>query len=73
MGLDTTQRQKTDYFLGVEVEHTAMKGEQTLFVVGVKEVKDIVERALKHGVRHLYFGTSPVSYTHLTLPTTPYV
>jgi len=58
MGLDTTQRQKTDYFIGIEVENTAMKGEQTLFIVGVKEVKDIVERALKHGVRHLYFGTS---------------
>ena len=58
MGLDTKQRQKTDYFIGTEIEHTAMLGEKTLFVVGVKPVNDIVERALAHGIRHLYFGTS---------------
>ena len=58
MGLDTKQRQKTDYFIGTEIEHTAMLGEQTLFIVGIKPVNDIVERALAHGIRHLYFGTS---------------
>ena len=58
MGLDTHERQKTDYFIGTEVEQTTMYGEKTLFVVGVKEVNDIVERALAHGIRHLYFGTS---------------
>jgi len=58
MGLDTQERQKTDYFIGTEVEHTAMYGEKTLFIVGVKEVNEIVEHALAHGIRHLYFGTS---------------
>ena len=58
MGLDTHERQKTDYFIGTEVEHTAMYGEKTLFIVGVKEVNEIVEHALAHGIRHLYFGTS---------------
>ena len=58
MGLNTEQRQQTDYFIGTEIEHTAMLGERTLFVVGVKPVNDIVERALAHGIRHLYFGTS---------------
>ena len=58
MGLNTEQRLKTDYFVGTEIEDTAMLGEKTLFVVGVKPVNDIVERALAHGIRHLYFGTS---------------
>ena len=58
MGLNTEQRQQTDYFIGTEIEHTAMLGERTLFVVGIKPVNDIVERALAHGIRHLYFGTS---------------
>ena len=58
MGLNTHERQKTDYFIGTEVENTAMKGEKTLFIVGVKEVNEIVEHALAHGIRHLYFGTS---------------
>ena len=58
MGLNTHERLKTDYFIGTEVEHTAMKGEKTLFIVGIKEVNEIVEHALAHGIRHLYFGTS---------------
>lgn len=58
MGLDTHERQKTDFFVGTEVEHTAMYGEKTLFIVGVHETHEIIKRALNHGVRHLYFGTS---------------
>jgi hypothetical protein len=58
MGLDTQARQKTDFFIGTEVEHTAMYGEKTLFIVGVHETHEIIKRALNHGVRHLYFGTS---------------
>jgi hypothetical protein len=58
MGLDTHERQKTDFFIGIEVEHTAMYGEKTLFIVGVHETHEIIKRALAHGVRHLYFGTS---------------
>jgi hypothetical protein len=58
MGLDTHERQKTDFFVGTEVEHTAMYGEKTLFIVGVHETHEIIKRALANGVRHLYFGTS---------------
>lgn len=58
MGLDTHERQKTDYFIGIEVENTAMKGEKTLFIVGVKETHEIIKHALANGVRHLHFGTS---------------
>ena len=36
MGLNTEQRLKTDYFIGTEIEHTAMLGEKTLFVVGIR-------------------------------------
>ena len=58
MGLNTHERQKTDFFVGTEVERTAMYGEKTLFIVGVHETHEIIKRALNHGVRHLYFGTS---------------
>ena len=58
MGLDTQARQKTDFFIGTEVEHTAMYGEKTLFIVGVHETHEIIKHALSNGVRHLYFGTS---------------
>jgi len=58
MGLDTDKRQEVVYFTGTEVEHTAMYGERTLFVVGVQPVAEIQKRADAHGIKHLYFGTS---------------
>ena len=65
MAIDTSGRQQVDYFVGIEVENTAMKGEKTLFVVGVKPVDEIVALAEKHSVKHLYFGTSQ-SFNPLT-------
>jgi len=58
MGLDTNKRQEVVYFTGTEVENTAMKGERTLFVVGVQPCNEIQKRADAHGIKHLYFGTS---------------
>ena len=58
MGLDTNKRQEVVYFTGTEVEHTAMYGERTLFVVGVQPCNEIQQRADAHGIKHLYFGTS---------------
>ena len=58
MGLDTNKRQEVVYFTGTEVEHTAMYGEKTLFVVGVQPCNEIQKRADAHGIKHLYFGTS---------------
>jgi hypothetical protein len=58
MGLDTNKRQEVVYFTGTEVEHTAMYGEKTLFVVGVLPCNEIQKRADAHGIKHLYFGTS---------------
>jgi hypothetical protein len=59
MAIDTNDRLALDYFIGTEVEHTAMKGELTLFVVGIKPVNEILD-ILKttNGIRHIYFGTS---------------
>ena len=58
MGLDTNERQDVIYFTGTEVEHTPMKGALTLFIVGVRPVEEIIERAKEENIRHLYFGTS---------------
>lgn len=56
MAIDTEGRQQVDYFIGTEVEHTPMKGERTLFVVGIKPVDEIVSRV--DNLRHIYLGTS---------------
>jgi hypothetical protein len=64
MAIDTSGRQQVDYFVGTEVENTAMKGEKTLFVVGVKPVDEIIELAEKHNITHLYFGTSQSFHPH---------
>lgn len=66
MAIDTDGRQDVTYFIGTEVENTAMKGERTLFVVGIRPVQEIVDIVSKHNsfidksknIRHIYFGTS---------------
>jgi hypothetical protein len=58
MGLDTQERKAAKYFVGTEVENTIMKGEKTLFVVGIQPWDEIEFWAKKHELRHLYFGTS---------------
>ena len=58
MGLDTNERQDVVYFIGTEVERTAMYGEKTLFVVGIQPPHEIKKRAEEHDIKHLYFGTS---------------
>lgn len=56
--LDTNKRQEVTYFTGIEVEHTIMKGEKTLFVVGVRPTEEIVKHALDEDINHIYLGTS---------------
>jgi len=58
MGLNTEERKGVIYFIGTEVEHTAMYGEKTLFVVGIQPWEEIAKRADEHNIKHLYFGTS---------------
>ena len=67
MAIDTKGRQLVDYFVGIEVENTAMKGERTLFIVGIKPVEEIIALAEKHNLKHIYFGTSQSFH-----PTNPY-
>ena len=62
MAIDTEGRQDVDFFVGTEVENTAMKGEKTLFVVGIKSLEQIqsilaISEACE-GIRHIYLGTS---------------
>lgn len=56
--IDTSGRQQVTYFIGTEVENTVMKGERTLFVVGVQPTADIKAHADANNIRHIYFGTS---------------
>ena len=64
--IDTDGRQAVTYFIGTEVENTVMKGERTLFVVGVQPVDEIQRHADANNIRHLYFGTSQ-SFTPKTV------
>ena len=58
MAIDTMGRKATTYFIGTEVERTAMYGERTLFVVGVQPVDKIASILNEHKLRHVYLGTS---------------
>lgn len=58
MAIDTKARKSATYFVGTEVENTVMRGQKTLFVVGVKTVKDIIVHADKRKIKHIYLGTS---------------
>lgn len=56
--IDTDGRQEVTYFVGTEVENTVMKGELTLFIVGIQPADVIKNIADSKNIRHLYFGTS---------------
>lgn len=56
--LDTDKRQDVIYFIGTEIENTAMKGKTTLFVVGIRPAEEIIAKAIDAGIQHIYFGTS---------------
>jgi hypothetical protein len=58
MGLNTEERQAVVYFTGYEVEHTICHGMFTLFVVGTPPIEEILAKAKKSKVPHIYFGTS---------------
>lgn len=58
MGLNSKERQDIVYFTGYEVEHTICYDMFTLFVVGTPPVEEILKKAKKAKVTHIYFGTS---------------
>lgn len=58
MELNTQGRKEVIYFVGTEIEDTIMKGELTLFVIGIQDVDEIIKLADNEKIRHIYFGTS---------------
>ena len=46
------------FFIGEEVEHTPMRGQRTLFVVGLQKVEYIHAAAMAHSCDHIYFGAN---------------
>ena len=58
MALDTQKRKQVVYFVGDEIENTIAKGFRTLFVVGTRDPKEIMDLADHHNCKHIYFGTS---------------
>ena len=58
MALDTSKRKQVVYFIGDEIENTIAKGFRTLFVVGTRDPKEIMDLADHHNCKHIYFGTS---------------
>ena len=57
-----------NFFFGKEVEKTPAFGKQTLFVVGIQPVDEIVYHFTRHpsGVEHIFFGAN-----HSFCPQTP--
>lgn len=49
---------KITMFTGKEVEHTPAFGEQTLFVIGIQPVDEIMSTAKKHNCTNIYFGAN---------------
>lgn len=46
------------FFVGTEVEASIMRGQRTLFVVGVQPVQQILIHAFNHGCSHIYLGAN---------------
>lgn len=44
------------FFRGVEIEHTPAYGKETLFVVGIQPIEDIVKHLT--GCEHIFFGAN---------------
>ena len=73
MGLDTGERKQAIYFVGTEIENTVMKGERTLFVVGVRPVEEIRQLVDRRGIKHIYFGTSQSFIIDREHPVQPWI
>ena len=54
MVLDTQKRKQVTYFTGIEIENTCMKGQLTLFVVGIRPVEEIELLANNNKAKHIY-------------------
>ena len=54
MALDTAKRKQVIYFVGDEIENTIAKGFRTLFVVGTRDPKEIMDLADHHNCKPIY-------------------
>jgi hypothetical protein len=55
---DQGVKEDVTMFIGTEVEHTPQFGKKTLFVVGVKNIDEIMSTADKFGCKHIYCGAN---------------
>ena len=55
---DQGTKDDVSMFIGTEVEHTPQYGKKTLFVVGVKNVDEIMSIADEYGCKHIYCGAN---------------
>ena len=52
------QQDDVDYFIGREVEKTPAYDKDTLFVVGVKDPKEVAKQATRNGCDHIQLGAN---------------
>jgi hypothetical protein len=50
--------QAVSFFVGTEVEHSPAYGEKTLFVIGIQDSTEILNKAKHQGCTHIYFGAN---------------
>lgn len=55
--MNRPEHDNTNFFTGIEVEHTPAHGMETLFVIGVQPFSEITSR-LKTPGQHIYFGAN---------------
>ena len=55
---NNTRQENIDYFVGKVVEKTSAFDNDTLFVVGIKPVKDIIKLATRNNCDHIYLGAN---------------
>ena len=55
--LNTTKK-KVNFFTGIEVENSPAYKMQTLFVVGIQNIKTIINHATENNCKHIYLGAN---------------
>ena len=55
--MNRPEHDNTNFFTGVEVEHTPAHGMETLFVIGLQPFSEITPRLTRPG-QHIYFGAN---------------
>ena len=58
---------------GCEIKREALGSDDGIFVIAAMEDEGKIKEILSAVLNDTLYTPKPVSYTHLTLPTTPYV